>query len=200
MYVDQQQAGGQWNVLGTWSFTAGWNHVALSRWTASGDYVIADAVRLSESIECDTPDPPYALIIDSDDAVNGADAYVETFGTWSTSTSTAGFYGQDYLVASTQGRSRDRAMFGFFIDQPRTLAVDLWWTEGSSRSDRAPVAAFGDSVGLLGVTRVDQTVNGSQWNEVATYDFPAGWNKIGVVARDRAGSVVIADAVRVREP
>jgi hypothetical protein len=44
--VNQQINGGRWNTLGTWSFTAGWNKVQLSRWTISGYYVIADAIRV----------------------------------------------------------------------------------------------------------------------------------------------------------
>jgi len=44
--VNQQLNGGKWNTLGTWSFTAGWNKVQLSRWTTSGYYVIADAIQV----------------------------------------------------------------------------------------------------------------------------------------------------------
>jgi N-acetyl-anhydromuramyl-L-alanine amidase AmpD len=44
--VNQQLNGGKWNTLGSWSFPAGWNKVQLSRWTTSGYYVIADAVRV----------------------------------------------------------------------------------------------------------------------------------------------------------
>ena len=44
--VNQQTSGSQWVTLGTWNFSAGWNKVALSRWTTSGDVVIADAVRV----------------------------------------------------------------------------------------------------------------------------------------------------------
>jgi hypothetical protein len=50
--VNQRSNGGRWNVLGTWQFGAGWNRVLLSRWTGSGDYVIADAVRLTPSSSC----------------------------------------------------------------------------------------------------------------------------------------------------
>lgn len=42
---DQQTAGSQWNALGTFAFTAGWNRVVLSRWQAAGSVVIADAIR-----------------------------------------------------------------------------------------------------------------------------------------------------------
>jgi hypothetical protein len=44
--VDQTGHGSQWVTLGTWSFSAGWNHVVLSRWQAAGKVVIADAVRV----------------------------------------------------------------------------------------------------------------------------------------------------------
>jgi len=44
--VDQRTSGSKWNTLGTWHFTKGWNKVVLSRWTTSGDVVIADAVRI----------------------------------------------------------------------------------------------------------------------------------------------------------
>jgi N-acetyl-anhydromuramyl-L-alanine amidase AmpD len=44
--VNQQVGGGQWNTLGTWSFTAGWNKVQVSRWTGTGFQVVADAIRV----------------------------------------------------------------------------------------------------------------------------------------------------------
>jgi N-acetyl-anhydromuramyl-L-alanine amidase AmpD len=44
--VNQQLNGGKWNTLGTYSFTAGWNKVQLSRWTTSGYQVIADAIQV----------------------------------------------------------------------------------------------------------------------------------------------------------
>jgi hypothetical protein len=44
--ANQRANGSQWVTLGTWNFTAGWNKVQLSRWTTSGDVVIADAVRV----------------------------------------------------------------------------------------------------------------------------------------------------------
>lgn len=44
--VNQQLNGGRWNAIGTWSFSAGWNRIVLSRWTTSGYVVIADAVRI----------------------------------------------------------------------------------------------------------------------------------------------------------
>lgn len=50
--VNQRINGGQWNRLGDWRFGPGWNRVLLSRWTSSGDYAVADAVRLTPSAAC----------------------------------------------------------------------------------------------------------------------------------------------------
>lgn len=43
---DQRSGGSQWNALGTWNFSAGWNRVTLSRWTTVGAVVIADAIQV----------------------------------------------------------------------------------------------------------------------------------------------------------
>jgi hypothetical protein len=45
--VNMQTNGSRWNTLGTWNFSSGWNRVLLSRWAASGSYVVADAVRVT---------------------------------------------------------------------------------------------------------------------------------------------------------
>ncbi|HVH68372.1 MAG TPA: N-acetylmuramoyl-L-alanine amidase [Gemmatimonadales bacterium] len=42
---DQRSGGGTWHTLGTWTFPAGWNRVALERRGAVGPVVVADAVR-----------------------------------------------------------------------------------------------------------------------------------------------------------
>jgi N-acetyl-anhydromuramyl-L-alanine amidase AmpD len=44
--VNQQTNGGAWRAIGTWSFSAGWNKVVLSRWTTEGYVVVADAIRV----------------------------------------------------------------------------------------------------------------------------------------------------------
>lgn len=46
VYKNQQVDGGKWVSLGRFRFTAGWNQVALSRWTTAGYQVVADAIRV----------------------------------------------------------------------------------------------------------------------------------------------------------
>jgi hypothetical protein len=43
---DQRVNGGKWVSLGRFAFTAGWNSVAISRWTTAGAQVIADAIKV----------------------------------------------------------------------------------------------------------------------------------------------------------
>ncbi len=44
IYEDQRYNGGQWDGVGTWDFTAGWNEVKVSHWTSGEGVIIADAV------------------------------------------------------------------------------------------------------------------------------------------------------------
>lgn len=46
VHKNQQQNGGKWVSLGKFTFTAGWNQVAVSRWTTPGAQVVADAIRV----------------------------------------------------------------------------------------------------------------------------------------------------------
>ena len=46
VYKNQQIDGGKWVSLGRYKFTAGWNQVAVSRWTTPGAQVVADAIRV----------------------------------------------------------------------------------------------------------------------------------------------------------
>jgi hypothetical protein len=46
--VNQQINGGKWNLLGTWSMTAGNNTVKLSCWTTTGFVVMADAIKWTQ--------------------------------------------------------------------------------------------------------------------------------------------------------
>jgi hypothetical protein len=45
--VNMQAGGKAWAAVGTFNFTAGWNKIAVSRWTTGNFVVIADAIRIS---------------------------------------------------------------------------------------------------------------------------------------------------------
>jgi len=58
------------------------------------------------------------------------------------------------------------------------------------------ISSAGDTLALV---RVDQTTGGGRWRALGTWTFPAGWNRVVLLRRGTAGSVVVADAVRVRQ-
>jgi len=45
--IDMQQGGKGWTPAGSYTFTAGWNMVMVSRWAPAGFVVVSDAVRIS---------------------------------------------------------------------------------------------------------------------------------------------------------
>jgi len=53
--VNEQVGGKAWTNVGTFNFTAGWNKIAVSRYTTTGSVVIADAVRITGA---GNPPPP----------------------------------------------------------------------------------------------------------------------------------------------
>ena len=137
------------------------------------------------------------IIIDSNNANNNtAVAKIELAGAWTSSAGTPGYYGTGYWFAATAAVSQP-ATFWFHLPAAATKTVDAWWTAGTNRSTAAPFVAFNAGGGEVGRRTVNQQGSGSQWVTLGTWNFSAGWNKV-VLSRWTSGSVVIADAVRVR--
>ena len=58
------------------------------------------------------------------------------------------------------------------------------------------ITSTGDT---LRIVPVDQRTGGGTWHTLGTWTFPAGWNQVVLLRRAASGSVVVADAVRVRQ-
>ncbi|MCY0989398.1 N-acetylmuramoyl-L-alanine amidase [Nannocystis sp. ILAH1] len=56
--VNMQAGGKAWTAVGTFAFTAGWNKIAVSRWTTGNYVVIADAIRVTAAGDDPPPPPP----------------------------------------------------------------------------------------------------------------------------------------------
>ncbi|RYZ38563.1 MAG: N-acetylmuramoyl-L-alanine amidase [Myxococcaceae bacterium] len=146
---------------------------------------------------CGTTTPTGQIIIDSNSANNDASvAEFELSGTWTSGTS-AGYYGSGYYFANTEAISAP-ATFWFYLPTAQTRTVDAWWVAGTNRSSAAAFISFNAGGTNLGTATVNQQANGGQWVQLGTYAFTAGWNKVQLSRWQAAGSVVIADAVRVR--
>jgi hypothetical protein len=145
-----------------------------------------------------TTPPPGAIIVDSNNANNNAAvARVEVSGNWTSATATPGYYGSGYWWAQTSAVS-DGASFWFYLPAAATRTVDAWWTAGSNRAAAAPFVAFNAAGTKLGTATADQRGSGSQWVQLGTFNFSAGWNKVVLSRWTTAGAVVVADAVRIR--
>lgn len=143
-------------------------------------------------------DGPDSIIIDSNNANNDANlGFISTSNNWISSSGSPEKYQTGYWYASTQPVS-DPATFWFFAAEAGQYTVDAWWASGTNRSATAPFVIYDDS-GTTQVVQVDQRSNGGQWNELGTWNFPAGWNKVQLSRWTSGTAVVIADAVRVRK-
>src|SRR5688572_29195376 len=139
-----------------------------------------------------------ALIVDSNNGANDATrARIEISSSWTASSATAGYYGTGYAFAATQAVS-DPATFWFHLDAPATRTIDAWWTSGTNRTPSAPYLVWTSAGERLATVYVNQQANGSGWNTLGTWSFPAGWNKVQLSRWTTPGYVVIADAIRVR--
>jgi N-acetyl-anhydromuramyl-L-alanine amidase AmpD len=139
-----------------------------------------------------------SIVVDSNNANNNTSlGYISVSANWTSSSSTAGYYGSGYYYAGTQAIS-DAASFWFYLPEAGTKTIDAWWTAGTNRAPAAPFIALNASGAEVGRVNVNQQLNGSQWNTLGTWSFSAGWNRVQLSRWTTSGYVVIADAIRVR--
>ena len=144
------------------------------------------------------PGGPASIIVDSNNANNNpAAAKAEYAGTWTASTASPGYHGTDYRWAATEAASAP-ATFSFFLPAARSRTIDAWWVAGTNRSSAATFI-IQDARGVeVGRVAANQQTAGGRWNTLGTFPFTAGWNRILLSRWQAPGSVVVADAVRVR--
>lgn len=182
--ADQTQAGGMWHTLGSFVMSEGSeNEVVLSTEGTNGKYVIADAVRFTES-------ELYEVIIDNSDSV-----YCSISGNWSTSTTENNYYGSNYLHDGSNGKGSKSVTFAPDLTHTGMYDVFMRWSGTSNRSDSVPVNVISsnDAAGIY----VNQQQNDGVWNYIGTYSFEAGTGGyVEVTTAGTDGTYVIADAVK----
>ncbi|NOY46218.1 MAG: S8 family serine peptidase [Deltaproteobacteria bacterium] len=129
------------------------------------------------------PPPEGGIVIDDGDAGTWSQ------GVWSPS-SVAGGYDGDSLY--TSGYDGDVYRWMPSLPASGEYEVYLWWVASRGRSTRVPVRVR-HAAGIW-QGEVDQTQNGSRWNYLGTWTFPAGM--IGYVEVSGENGQASADAVR----
>jgi N-acetyl-anhydromuramyl-L-alanine amidase AmpD len=144
------------------------------------------------------PPPTTQIIVDSNNANNDQTrARIELAGSWTSASSTPGYYGTGYWYGGST-TSDSPAAFYFYLPAAQTRSVDAWWTSGTNRSSGATWVAFNASGAEVGRATISQQSQGSQWAPLGTWSFSAGWNRVELRQRVASGKVVIADGIRVR--
>ena len=131
----------------------------------------------------------------ADVIVDNADATGVTItGYWVASTSTAGYYGSNYLGDNNAGKGTKSVCFTPTIPSAGTYEVYARWTALSNRASNVPIDIT-DTTGTDTVT-VNQQSDGGTWMLLGTYDFAVGWDGNVTIRTDDTNGYVIADAVR----
>jgi hypothetical protein len=150
--------------------------------------VIADAVRF-------TKQQPVEVILDNTDA---AGVTLTPTGGWIASTSTAGYYGANYLHDNNAGKGTKSVRFTPTLPAAGNYEVFVRWTSGTNRASNVPIDIV-TSNGTTTVT-VNQQQNGSQWVSLGTYPFNAGTGGNVLIRNTSTNGCVIADAMRFLKP
>lgn len=145
-----------------------------------------------------TPSGPQRIIDSNQNANDPSSHYVEVGTGWWASTNVSGYWNTGYWVAPTSPTS-DPASFWFYADKASCYTVEAWWTAAWDRHTEVTFLGWDIDEREAGRASVDQTRNGSRWNHLGGWTFPAGWNRVVLSRWADPGAYVVADAVRVTE-
>jgi hypothetical protein len=220
--VSQKVNGGKWNLLGTYDFS-GQGSVAVNDAATSGQDVVADAVRLVYVGSSNTPTPapqptntpvptvqptktpapaatntptpaPAKLEVIVDDAGN-AFGVVSGQDAWQTYTQSGGqHYGSTHRYNRVRGTGQDIATWYFAVPTSGRYAVYAWWWAGEWRPKDVPYII--QHLSGVNTVRVNQQINGGQWNLLGTYSFVSG-GTVKVTDAVSSGQDIVADAIRL---
>jgi len=182
VYANEQVNGTRWNSLGVYSFNAGTGgSVQLSNAGTTG-YVIADALRFAEVV-------PGQALLD-----NNSPLGVTLTGTWTTSTTTPGYYGANYIHDNATGKGSRSVRYTPTLNLPGKYEVFARWTADGVRSNNVPVTI--NSASGASTVYINEQINGDQWNSLGTYSFNAGTAGNVLISNANTSNYVVADAIK----
>ncbi|WP_075090917.1 FAD-dependent oxidoreductase [Haloferula sp. BvORR071] len=150
--------------------------------------LLADGQRLTNNHSTETS----GIILDNSDATG-----VALTGTWTQTTSTAGYYGGNYIHDGNTQNGSCSARFTPTLPNAGTYEVFVRWPAYTNRATNVPVD-IRHSGGLTTAT-VNQQTRGGEWVSVGSFSFAAGnstQNGSVTIRNTATNGYVIADAVR----
>src|SRR5437867_180238 len=194
-----------------------WSWLVNPASQASAHYVVdEEGGEISQLVPANRTDPgpnwpwiPYlhrvqalcgeVVVDDSAQFNDPAVAMVSVPAAWTAADTTPDYYGGGYRWGPTQPAAGDGAVFSFLVAAAGSRTLDARWTSGTNRSPQAQYAVITPTGDTLRIVPVDQRTGGGTWHTLGTWTFPAGWNQVVLLRHAASGSVVVADAVRVRQ-
>lgn len=139
------------------------------------------------------------VVVDDAPAFNDAAfARVLAPDAWNAGSATAGYYGGGYHWATTHPDRDDAFAFEFLLEAAGTYTVEARWTAGENRTAAAVFTVTTAAGQPLATAAHDQRAHHDEWRAIATLALAPGWHRVELSRRGVAGSVVVADAIRVR--
>lgn len=131
----------------------------------------------------------------SGSVIDNADAGFSTVGTWTTSSSYPGYYGDNYRYAAA-GAGSKKATWTFQAGSPGQYSIAAQWAASATgRSTQAPYTIYNNGAKVKTVL-ANQQINGGHFNELGTYQLNTGSVKV-VLSNDVPSQHVCADAVQL---
>lgn len=181
VYVNQEENGGRWNLIGQISAEAG-DTLSVVIGNNADEYVVADAVKFQ--LDDGVIDESEAILTGDTWILEATDRAEERYG--------EAFYYSAWLGDEMEPTAT--ATYKTLAPADGYYAVYGWWTTHENRSTITPYTVIcGEQSQTV---RVNQQLSGGQWNFLCGVTAKAG-QEISVVIGNNADGYVIADAVKI---
>lgn len=144
----------------------------------------------STTVSLSGPAAITSLIVDNNDAGG-----VTKTGTWTNSTSAAGYIGANYWHDGNSGKGTKSVKFDLNVAEAGQYRLFGRWSADTARADNVPVAVQHDG-GIANVT-VNQKLNHYQWVELGTWQLGANLPNSLTISNAATNGFVIVDAYRL---
>lgn len=104
-------------------------------------------------------------------------------------------YGDSHFYNRQIGTGKDIATWSFTVQKPGRYAVHAWWCGGEWRPTDVPFVI--KHLGGSTIVKLNQQIDGGQWNYLGTYEF-FGPGSVAVNDAASSGQDIVADAIWVR--